>query len=207
MLMRAGQMMQLNWDECMQEYGPQKFKSIIESNGLLHDIYETLALIVCEINNQYAYGAYHLIFTPSDESGREYGDDLFRFIAIMATKSNMAYIRLFFDDYGQYSAIPVYQRIMRKKQTGSDSTNGSGSVSLKNSNSPINDSPDVINPTSKSSSSSNSSSQITYNNVTDYDNINETEMRNYYAKLETIVTWIRKNWFDPLIYEYQVNNA
>jgi hypothetical protein len=200
-------MMEIDWLNFNQEYGAERFRQVMERNGFINDEAEILAEIVCEINNQYSYADYHLIFSAPDFDDREYGDSLFRFISLFALRSNLAYLRLFFDTNGRYTSIPIYQRIMRKKQTGNDSTNGSATVNLKNSNSPINAEPEVFNPTSKSSSSSSSNSSVTYNNVTDYDNINETEMRNYYANLETIITWIRRNWFDYLIYEFQVNNA
>lgn len=200
-------MMVIDWANFNQEFGPERFRDVMSANGFVNDEAEILAAILCEINNQYSYADYHLIFSASENDDREYGDWLFRFISVFATRSNLSYLRLFFDENGGYKAIPVYQRIMRKKQTGSDSTQGSGSVSLKNSNSPINAGAEVVNPTSKSSTSSTSNSSVTYNNVTDYDNINETEMRNYYANLETVVTWVRKHWFDYLIHEFQVNNA
>lgn len=200
-------MMVIDWANFNQEFGPERFRDVMSANGFVNDEAEILAAILCEINNQYSYADYHLIFSASENDDREYGDWLFRFISVFATRSNLSYLRLFFDENGGYKAIPVYQRIMRKKQTGSDSTQGSGSVSLKNSNSPINAGAEVVNPTSKSSTSSTSNSSVTYNNVTDYDNINETEMRNYYANFETIVTWVRKHWFDYLIHEFQVNNA
>ena len=202
-----GKMMKIDFDNFEQEYGVDQFRGVMTANGFINDEAEILAEIICEINNQYSYADYHLIFSTPEYDDREYGDSLFRFISVFATRSNLAYLRLFFDENGRYTSIPIYQRIMRKKQTGNDSTNGSATVNLKNSNSPINAEPEVYNPTSKSSSSSSSNSSVTYNNVTDYDNINETEMRNYYANLETIVTWIRKHWFDYLIHEFQVNNA
>lgn len=200
-------MIEISYDQFSQEQGVARFESVLYRNGFTHDEFDILAQIICEINNQYSYMNYHLIFPTLYQDEREYGDELFRFISIFATRSNMGYLRLFFDEDGRHKAIPAYQRIMRKKQTGSDSTNGSGTVSLKNSNSPINADAEVVNPTSKSSTSSSSNSSVTYNNVTDYDNINETEMRNYYANFETIVTWVRKHWFDYLIHEFQVNNA
>lgn len=200
-------MMVIDFNNIEQEFGVDQFRGVMTANGFVNDEAEILAQILCEINNQYSYADYHLIFSASDINDREYGDWLFRFISAFAIRSNLGYLRLFFDENGGYKAIPVYQRIMRKKQTGSDSTNGSGTVSLKNSNSPINADAEVVNPTSKSSTSSSSNSSVTYNNVTDYDNINETEMRNYYANFETIVTWVRKHWFDYLIHEFQVNNA
>lgn len=202
-----GKMMVLEKSDFEYESGVEKFTDIINSNGFTHNEEDILIDIVCEINNQYSYADYHLIFPTSEDDTREYGSTLFTFISIMAIRSNLGYIRLFFDENGVYNAIPIYQRIMRKKQTGNDTTAGNGTVSLKNSNSPINANPEVINPTSKSHSTSDSKSTITYNNTTDYDNINETEMRNYYLRLETLITWIRKNWFDYLIYEFQVNNA
>ena len=200
-------MMVIKWANFNQEYGAERFIDVMTANGFVNNEAEILAEIICEINNQYSYADYHLIFSYPEHDDVDYGDWLFRFISMFATRSNLAYLRLFFDENGRYTSIPIYQRVMRKKQTGNDSTNGSATVNLKNSNSPINAEPEVYNPTSKSSSSSSSNSSVTYNNVTDYDNINETEMRNYYANLETIVTWIRKHWFDYLIHEFQVNNA
>lgn len=200
-------MMVIDFDNFEQEFGVDRFRGVMTANGFVNDEAEILAEIICEINNQYSYADYHLIYSAPDLDDRDYGDVLFRFISIFATISNLSYLRLFFDENGVFKAIPVYQRIMRKKQTGSDSTNGGSSVSQKNSNSPINADPEVVNPTSKSSTSSSTNSSITYNNVTDYDNINETEMRNYYANFETIVTWVRKHWFNYLIHEFQVNNA
>lgn len=200
-------MMLINWTNVNQENGTVQFRDVLTANGFVNDEAEILGEIICEINNQYSYAQYHLIYNTPILDEREYADWLFSYLSIFAIRSNIAYLRLFFNENGGYISIPTYQRVMRKKQTGNDSTNGSATVNLKNSNSPINADPEVINPTSKSSSSSSSNSSVTYNNVTDYDNINETEMRNYYANLETIVTWIRRHWFDYLIHEFQVNNA
>ena len=203
----SGEMKFIDYDTIFQERGIENFRSILLHNGFGRKEADIIGNIVAEINNRYCNGEYHYIFDTESQDEEEYSDILFKYINILAIRTNFSYLRLFFDKDGNYNAIPVYQRIMRKKQTGNDSTNGSATVNLKNSNSPINAEPEVFNPTSKSSSSSSSNSSVTYNNVTDYDNINETEMRNYYANLETIVTWIRKHWFDYLIYEFQVNNA
>ena len=203
----SGEMKFIDYDTIFQERGIGNFRSILLHNGFGRNEADIIGNIVTEINNRYCNGEYHYIFDTESQDEEEYSDILFKYINILAIRTNFSYLRLFFDKDGNYNAIPVYQRIMRKKQTGNDSTNGSATVNLKNSNSPINAEPEVYNPTSKSSSSSSSNSSVTYNNVTDYDNINETEMRNYYANLETIVTWIRKHWFDYLIHEFQINNA
>lgn len=203
----SGEMKKFDFDTINEEYGADMFKSILFQNGFQNDEVNILGNIIAEINNRYCDGDYHYIFDTESQDEEEYSDILFKYINILAIRTNLSYLRLFFDKDGNYNAIPVYQRIMRKKQTGNDSTNGSATVNLKNSNSPINAEPEVFYPTSKSSSSSSSNSSVTYNNVTDYDNINETEMRNYYANLETIVTWVRKHWFNYLIKEFQVNNA
>ena len=205
-----GQMIQIDYENVKQEDGIEQFYNLLLSQGVEQQgesAYPIFAQIVIEINNQYSIAGYHYIFNTPYQDERDYADLLFTYICAIGVRRNMAYLRFFFDNNRDYDSIPIYQRIMRKKQTGNDNTEGSSSVNLKNSNSPINADAEVVNPTSKSNSSASSNSSITYNNTTDYDNINETEKRNYYRSLENAFTWIRKNLVDPLIYEFQVNNA
>lgn len=210
-----GKMIQIEYEDVNQEYGINQFENLLLAQGVTQHGSNAFAIfthLIIRINNAYSLAGYRYIFETPEYDARDYADVLFRYICAVAVRKNMTYLRFFFDEKSEdvgseYKVIPVYQRLMRKTQTGSDNTSGSSSVNLKNSNSPINADAEVINPTSKSNSSSSSNSSITYNNTTDYDNINETERRNYYEKLENAYTWLRKNLVDPLVYEFQVNNA
>lgn len=211
----AGKMMSIEYYDVNQEVGIEEFRKLLLAQGVQQhgvSLSEIFSQVIVRINNAYSMAGYHYIFETPTEDARDYADVLFRYICAIAVRKNMTYLRFFFNEKStdvatDYTPIPTYQRVMRKTQTGSDNTEGSSSVNLKNSNSPINADAEVINPTSKSNSSASSNSSITYNNTTDYDNINETERRNYYERLENAYTWIRKNLVDPLVYEFQVNNA
>lgn len=206
----SGKMMSIEYYDVNQEVGIDQFTRLLLSQGVeQHGISASpiYAQMIITINNTYAMAGYHYIFDTTTEDARDYADTLFRYICAVAVRKDMSYLRYFFDDNGDPVRIPTYKRLMRKTQTGTDNTEGSSSVNLKNSNSPINADAEVVNPTSKSNSSASSNSSVTYNNSTDYDNINETERSNYYKRFETAFTWVRKNLVDPLVYEFQVNNA
>lgn len=201
-----GKMIMIDYQQVYQETHLEKFRERILQYGFDQSIGDFLCELIIEINNSYADADYHLIYPTYYQDDRNYIDDLFRYVNVYLLRCNISYLRLFFDDDGKYTAIPAYRRLMRKSQTGTDTSSGGSTVKLLNSNSPINLSDDVENPTSKSNSTSTNNGSVIYNNQTDYDNINETEMSNYYKRFETLNTWVRKNLFDHLIYEYGLNN-